>query len=118
MVEGHARDGCLHGLVRRLDSKRRLSWVGRYMGGRCSIQPLAIPLAFPPRPAGHCWSLVAGGGAVTGPVDSQGSLSGEGLAYIYPDFHTVLLGSFLDGVLVSGRAATISALRMEQVSMF
>jgi hypothetical protein len=51
-------------------------------------------------------------------VDSQGSLSGEGLAYIYPDFHTVLLGSFLDGVLVSGRAATISALRMEQVSMF
>ena len=85
------------------------------MGGRCSILFLAIRLPFPPRPAGHCWSLVAGGGAVTGPVDSQGSLSGEGLAYIYPDFHTVLVGSFMDGVLVSGRAATFSAFRMEQV---
>ena len=41
-VEGHFRDSCLHGIVRRLDSDGKLTFVGRYRNGR---------------PVGKCWKM-------------------------------------------------------------
>ena len=37
----------------------------------------------------------------------SGTLTGEGIAYIYPDFVTALVGSFTDGVMESGQEAFI-----------
>ena len=54
-------------LTRKLDAKRRLVWVGRYLGGR---------------PSGVCWSFVSGGGMVVGKVDSEGKLTGDEVAFL------------------------------------
>ena len=70
------------------------------------------------RPSGVCWAFQPGGGAVTGRVDSEGQFTGEGLAYVYPDYRTLLVGSFRDGLLICGQEATITSLRMEQVPHF
>ena len=52
----------VHYPSRRLNAKRRLVWVGRYVGGKAS---------------GVCWSFISGGGAVVGKVDSKGKLTGD-----------------------------------------
>ena len=44
--------------------------------------------------------VMAGGGCVVGPVNEEGALTGDNIAYLYPDFHTALLGHFNDGQLV------------------
>merc|ERR1719397_2326473 len=35
----------------------------------------------------------------SGRVDKQGALTGQKIAYIYPDFHSALIGVFVDGVM-------------------
>lgn len=47
------------------------------------------------------------GGSVIGTVDSEGRLTGDNIAYVYPDKETALIGQFEDGQLVSARAAKI-----------
>ena len=49
---------------------------------------------------GVCWLVMPGGGCVVGPVNEEGALTGDNIAYLYPDFHTALLGQFSDGQLV------------------
>ena len=44
--------------------------------------------------------VMPGGGCVVGPVNEEGVLTGDDIAYLYPDFHTALLGHFSDGQLV------------------
>jgi len=48
-----------------------------------------------------------------GRVDENGKLSGCGLAYIYPDFRTALVGTFKEGEMVFTQAAHISGLTTE-----
>ena len=55
---------------RRLNAKRRLVWVGRYVGGK---------------PSGVCWSFVSGGGAVVGMVDCKGKLTGDEVSKIFSE---------------------------------
>ena len=55
------------GISRRLNDKRRLVWVGRYVGGK---------------PSGVCWSFVSGSGAVVGKVDVKGNLTGEEVNFL------------------------------------
>jgi histone-lysine N-methyltransferase SETD7 len=50
------------------------------------------------------------GGSVIGTVDSEGQLTGDDIAYIYPDKETVLIGQFEDGQLVSARAAKLDSM--------
>lgn len=42
-----------------------------------------------------------------GVVDHAGSFTGDNIVFVYPDFLTGLQGTFLDGVLVKGRAVDI-----------
>ena len=70
-LEGFAKDGVLHGFCRKFDVKNRLSWVGMYRNGV---------------PWGTCWRIIRGGGCVVGRVDEDGKLSGNSVAYLYPDF--------------------------------
>ena len=67
------------------------------------------------RPAGVRWSFHPGGGAVAGHADPEGRLSGDDIAYVYPDYRTALVGTFADGVLVSAQAATVTSLTFEKV---
>ncbi len=42
-----------------------------------------------------------------GEVNEDGDMTGESVAYIYPDVHTALYGSFVDGELITARLATL-----------
>ena len=48
-------------------------------------------------PYGVVWKFLRGGGFLLGQVDSLGTMSGESIAFLYPDLRTALYGSFLKG---------------------
>ena len=97
------REGCQHGLTRRLEVRKfrqfvqEVTWLGRYRSGRAS---------------GHCWQAGEGGGWLTGQLDSRGEMTGDNIAFIYPDLSTAILGRFDRGVLVSGLPGRITGLEV------
>ena len=76
-IDGYFKDGILHGFARYFDKKGRLTFVGNHKNGL---------------PDGTCWRIIRGGGCVVGMVDEHGHLTGDDIAYIYPDFLTALVG--------------------------
>ena len=48
-----------------------------------------------------------GGGYMVGEVDTEGELTGDTIAFIYPDFRTAIRGKYERGVLVSGRLCRV-----------
>ena len=48
-------------------------------------------------PYGIVWKFLVGGGFLLGQVDTLGLLSGECIAFLYPDLRTSLYGSFIKG---------------------
>ena len=52
---------------------------------------------------GHFWIQMEGGGHLHGKVNSEGLISGNNIAYIYPDGETALLGKFEDRVMIEAR---------------
>lgn len=43
-----------------------------------------------------------------GEVNKDGEMTGDAIAYIYPDGCTALFGTFVDGNLIRARLATVS----------
>lgn len=43
-----------------------------------------------------------------GEVNEDGEMTGKAVAYVYPDGHTALYGSFVDGELIEARLATLT----------
>ena len=52
-------------------------------------------------PVGVCWRGLIGGAWLYGEVDEIGEFTGDGIAYIYPDLKTALIGRFINGTMVS-----------------
>ena len=50
---------------------------------------------------------------MVGRVDEDGKLSGNSVAYLYPDFRSAFLGTFRDGVMRFARAATLTGITSE-----
>ena len=48
-----------------------------------------------------------GGGLVIGQVNRQGQLTGNNISYIYPDYQSMIVGQFKDGILISGQFAEL-----------
>ena len=95
-IDGYFKDGVLHGFARYFDEKGRLTFVGNHQNG------LAV---------GTCWKIIRGGGSVVGKVDCEGRLTGDSIAYIYPDYETALVGTFTDGVMVEAREAMVVSVK-------
>jgi len=91
-IDGYFKDGILHGFARYFDKKGRLTFVGNHKNGL---------------PDGTCWRIIRGGGCIVGMVDEYGHLTGDDIAYIYPDFLTALVGTFIDGVMERGQEAEV-----------
>ncbi|CAG5993385.1 unnamed protein product [Menidia menidia] len=84
-------DGELNGPAQEFDAEGRLAFKGQYKdNSRC----------------GECWVYYPDGGCVFGEVNEDGELTGDSVAYIYPDGHTALRGSFVDGELIEARLAS------------
>ena len=90
--DGYFKDGVLHGFGRYFDEKGRLTFAGHHKSGSAS---------------GVCWRVIRGGGCIVGKVDCHGHLTGDNIAYIYPDYQTALLGTFENGVLIEARQSEV-----------
>ena len=56
---------------------------------------------------GWVYEGLLGGGYLVGQVDTNGDMSGDDIAYIYPDFRTAIRGQFVDGEMISGRECRV-----------
>ena len=57
---------------------------------------------------GFCWKGLHGGGFLCGFVDPvDGSFTGSDIAFIYPDFETVLRGQFTNGKVTKVRQSPL-----------
>eukprot|EP00092_Neocalanus_flemingeri_P016786 GFUD01018155.1.p1 GENE.GFUD01018155.1~~GFUD01018155.1.p1 ORF type:complete len:540 (-),score=94.96 GFUD01018155.1:837-2456(-) len=91
-MEGYYKDGVPHGFYRefgpRYNSVNILRSMGRYYRGVMR---------------GWYWKgHYDFSGYLVGKVDDEGKLTGEDIAYIYPDFKLAIKGKFVDGVLIEG----------------
>mgnify|MGYP001161651556 FL=1 len=100
------RNGCIHGPVRRFTMKKfrefrqQLDFLGTYQKGK---------------PWGMCWEYREGGGFLVGKVDpSNGEFSGdEGIAYLYPDLSTALLGAFVGGTMKAAKSTRLIGVTLD-----
>ncbi|XP_068596444.1 histone-lysine N-methyltransferase SETD7 [Brachionichthys hirsutus] len=91
ILHGTYVDGELNGPAQEFDAEGRLAFKGQYKdSSRC----------------GDCWVYYPDGGCVFGQANEDGEMTGECLAYIYPDGQTAFYGSFVDGDLIQARLAT------------
>jgi len=93
-LEGFCVRGVLHGFVRNFDEMGRLKGISNYRNGV---------------PFGVSWRIIRGGGVVVGRANAQGCLTGHRIAYLYPDFKTAFVGSFVDGCLEEGQATRLKS---------
>ncbi|XP_049610512.1 histone-lysine N-methyltransferase SETD7 [Syngnathus scovelli] len=92
VMHGTYVDGELNGPAQEFDIEGRPVFKGQYKDNiRC----------------GECWAYYTDGGCVFGEVNEDGELTGDSLAYVYPDGRTALHGSFVDGELIQAQLATL-----------
>ena len=46
-------------------------------------------------PTGNVWHFLKGGGFLVGQADSMGIMTGDNIAFLYPDLRTALCGMFI-----------------------
>ncbi|XP_054453978.1 histone-lysine N-methyltransferase SETD7 isoform X1 [Anoplopoma fimbria] len=91
-LRGTYVDGELNGPAEECNAEGRLVFKGQYKdNNRC----------------GKCWIYYPDGGCVFGKVNEDGEMTGDSVGYIYPDGHTALYGSFVDGEIIEARLATL-----------
>ena len=98
LLTGRLRHGKLHGPVRMFGQ------LSNDPKGLCT-QRLNHELSFiavfkDGVPSGYCWKGLLGGAWVVGYADENGELTGDDIAYIYPDFKTAFVGKFEKGIMV------------------
>lgn len=50
------------------------------------------------------------GGSLVGEVNEEGEMTGEKIAYVYPDGRTAYSGKFIDGEMIEAKLATLTSL--------
>ena len=86
------RDGEMEGRFREYFANGSIAGAGANRNGRRT---------------GVLYTFDEYGGSVVGLVDKNGCLTGDEIAYIYPDERTALIGRFEDGLLVKGWPANL-----------
>ena len=95
-MEGIYKVGVLHGIAREFG-------IGGYLKEfSCFNNGVRI---------GWIYKGLIGGGYVIGKVDDKGDLTGQDIAFIYPDVRTAIKGQFTCGVLESGQECRVTSSR-------
>ena len=66
----------------------------------------------------NLYNFREGGGCVTGTVNECGKLTGDDIVYIYPDWRTCLVGTFIDGTFVSGYQTALQSITIIKVKAY
>ena len=106
-IEGYYHHGVAHGFQRifglkenSYSSRPSFRFAGRYFRGIAR---------------GFCWQGLFGGGILCGYVDPvDGTFTGSDIAFIYPDFETVLRGQFKDGKVMKGQICKLIGAKTER----
>lgn len=91
-LHGTYVDGELSGPAQEYDADGKLIFKGQY---KDNIRH------------GICWIYYPDGGSLVGEVNEDGEMTGEKIAYVYPDGKTALYGKFIDGEMLEGKLATL-----------
>uniref|UniRef100_A0A8C6TLJ4 Histone-lysine N-methyltransferase SETD7 n=1 Tax=Neogobius melanostomus TaxID=47308 RepID=A0A8C6TLJ4_9GOBI len=92
VLYGTYADGELNGPAQEYDPEGRLMFRGQYRdNSRC----------------GDCWIYYTDGGCLFGQVNEEGEMSGDSVAYVYPDGRTALHGRFVEGEVIQARLANL-----------
>ncbi|KAG9480122.1 hypothetical protein GDO78_011894 [Eleutherodactylus coqui] len=91
-LHGTYVDGELNGPAQEYDADGKLIFKGQY---RDNIRH------------GVCWIHYPDGGSLVGEVNEDGEMTGDKIAYVYPDGKTALYGKFIDGEMLEGKLATL-----------
>ncbi|XP_028816123.1 histone-lysine N-methyltransferase SETD7 isoform X1 [Denticeps clupeoides] len=93
-LHGTYVDGELNGPAQEYDPDSRLVFKGQYKDNiRCGL----------------CWVYYSDRGGVVGEVNEDGEMTGNHVAYVYPDCCTALYGTFVEGELIKGQLATLTS---------
>nr|XP_058923536.1 histone-lysine N-methyltransferase SETD7 isoform X4 [Kogia breviceps] len=92
VLQGTYVDGELNGPAQEYDTDGRLIFKGQY---KDNIRH------------GVCWIYYPDGGSLVGEVNEDGEMTGEKIAYLYPDERTALYGKFIDGEMIEGKLAVL-----------
>ncbi|XP_078457239.1 histone-lysine N-methyltransferase SETD7 isoform X3 [Lampetra planeri] len=102
-VHGTYVDGELHGSAREYDPEGRITFRGQYRDNlRCGL----------------CWIYFSDGGRLVGEVNSDGEMTGDQVAYVYPDGRTAFYGRFSDGEMIQAQPAIILGLDKNEKPRF
>jgi len=110
MLAGSYSDGCLTGVARAhmMDGSIREGWFvygfadGPFKGDIKGTGIVWLGSYRSGIPSGLCWESVLGGFWRVGWLDSDGEFTGKGIAMIYPDLKTAIVGKYKCGQLVTG----------------
>ncbi|KFQ19885.1 Histone-lysine N-methyltransferase SETD7, partial [Merops nubicus] len=94
VLHGTYVDGELNGPAQEYDSDGRLIFKGQY---KDNIRH------------GLCWIYYLDGGSLVGEVNEEGEMTGEKIAYVYPDGKTAYYGRFIDGEMIEAKLATLTS---------
>ncbi|XP_006034329.1 histone-lysine N-methyltransferase SETD7 [Alligator sinensis] len=94
VLHGTYVDGELNGPAQEYDSDGRLIFKGQY---KDNIRH------------GVCWIYYPDGGSLVGEVNEDGEMTGEKIAYVYPDRKTACYGRFIDGEMIEAKLATLTS---------
>ncbi|KAM7111874.1 histone-lysine N-methyltransferase SETD7 [Ciconia maguari] len=94
VLHGTYVDGELNGPAQEYDSDGRLIFKGQY---KDNIRH------------GVCWIYYPDGGSLVGEVNEDGEMTGEKIAYVYPDGKTAYSGRFIDGEMIEAKLATLTS---------
>jgi len=89
-------DGVPNGPAKLFDGENQIKQIGVMNKGKWT---------------GQVWHWFKGGSYITGHVDFFGNLTGDSIAFIYPDLKHVLLGTFTKGRLSLGQLCYVTNIR-------
>ncbi|CAH2301028.1 histone-lysine N-methyltransferase SETD7 [Pelobates cultripes] len=93
-LHGTYVDGELNGPAQEYDPDGKLIFKGQY---KDNIRH------------GICWIYYSDGGSLVGEVNEEGEMTGDKIAYVYPDGRTALYGKFIDAEMLEGKLCYLTS---------
>ncbi|KAE8630306.1 hypothetical protein XENTR_v10000778 [Xenopus tropicalis] len=93
-LHGTYVEGELNGPAQEYDTDGRLIFKGQY---KDNVRH------------GVCWIYYPDGGSLVGEVNEDGDMTGDKVAYVYPDGRMALYGKFIDAEMLEGKLAILTS---------